>query len=966
MRISYESLVFGFVLLFSECSTLWFMSEINASSSSSSIFCIEHERQALLKFKASFKDPSTSYRLSTWKGRDCCQWQDFEYDMEADEVNPSLLKLKYLSYLDLSGKNFHASPVPMFLGSMKQLTHLFLSRSNFSGSIPHNLGNLTNLVLLDLRGIRHLQIDDGIQWISQLQSLQHLDMSYVNLSKAHTLFQVLNMLPSLLQLHLRDCELDNFLESPFLNAFQNMTSLRVLDLSRNNLNSTPLWLEKCNHLVELHLSGNKLDGSIPNALRNLTSLAQLDLSFNNFISPIPSWFFEIYNCNLRVLDLSGNKFSGHLPSWLGKFDKLRTIDLSSNSFIGPIPSSLGNLSNLVELWLSGNHLNGTIPDSFIQLVNLRSLHLEDNNLDGVFPDFLLRDLLSLNKLSLSNNNFHGVLPANTIGQLVNLTSLNLSFNRFHGNIPKSLEKLVNLEYLDLSYNHFSGVIPQSLGQLVHLDIVFLRRNNLQGNIPESFDHIRYLDLSSNALEGSISKLNFSAQSCFYLDLSDNHITGQLPENISDLMPNLLQLFLGKNLINGSIPKSLCKMENLYNLDLSKNKLSGEIPNCWRKGQSSCVINLSSNKLTGAIPSSIGNLDSLASLHLNDNSLQGELPLSMKNLKNLMVLDLGENQFSGTIPTWMMDSCPLLHILRLRQNNFSGNIPSQLCQLSRLQILDLGSNNLLGPIPDCIGNLNAMAFKNSSDNAIMPLATSYRYFELSLSVEWNREELKQVMKGRELDYTSNLQFLVNLDLSNNNFSGSIPEGITALTGLQGLNLSHNHLFGEIPERIGDMKSLESIDFSQNHLSGTIPNSMSKLTGLGHMNLSYNNLSGKIPRESQLLTLDNPLFYIGNPYLCGEPLQKKCPGEEVDQALAESNGEEDEDGKHDDLEKIWFYFVVAVGYATGFWISIGLLFFKKNWRHAYFRWGEKVADKIYVSIALKAAKVKKMMEGNSVDE
>ncbi|KAF7824719.1 receptor-like protein EIX2 [Senna tora] len=54
------------------------------------------------------------------------------------------------------------------------------------------------------------------------------------------------------------------------------------------------------------------------------------------------------------------------------------------------------------------------------------------------------------------------------------------------------------------------------------------------------------------------------------------------------------------------------------------------------------------------------------------------------------------------------------------------------------------------------------------------------------------------------------------------------------------------------------------------------------------------------------------------------------------------------------------------SAGFWISIGVLWFKKNWRHAYFRWREKVADKIYVSNALKAAKVKKMMVGNMVDQ
>ncbi|MCI26523.1 LRR receptor-like serine/threonine-protein kinase GSO1, partial [Trifolium medium] len=54
--------------------------------------------------------------------------------------------------------------------------------------------------------------------------------------------------------------------------------------------------------------------------------------------------------------------------------------------------------------------------------------------------------------------------------------------------------------------------------------------------------------------------------------------------------------------------------------------------------------------------------------------------------------------------------------------------------------------------------------------------------------------------------------------------------------------------------------------------------------------------------------------------------------------------DEDEKQDKVEKLWFYFVVALGFATGFWAAIGVLFLKKDWRHACFRCVDEVVHKI----------------------
>ncbi|GAU21897.1 hypothetical protein TSUD_33940 [Trifolium subterraneum] len=275
--------------------------------------------------------------------------------------------------------------------------------------------------------------------------------------------------------------------------------------------------------------------------------------------------------------------------------------------------------------------------------------------------------------------------------------------------------------------------------------------------------------------------------------------------------------------------------------------------------------------------------------------------------------------AGTLPSWIGDIFSLMQILRLRKNKFNGNIPSQLCKLSSLQILDFSNNMLRGSIPHCIGNMTAMIQGTKPRVSLVPGEVRYS--------EWFEQDVSQIIKGREDHYTRNLKLVAIVDLSNNNLSGPIPEGIIVLTALQGLNLSHNHLIGKIPTTIEDIKSLESLDLSHNLLSGSIPHTMSSLTFLSHLNLSYNNLSEPIPQENQFSTFNGPSIYFGNKFLCGAPLSDRCD--------ADKNDRDIKGDKHDRVEKLWFYFVVALGFATGLWAVIGSLLLKKCWRYAYFK-------------------------------
>nr|GEZ70138.1 leucine-rich repeat protein [Tanacetum cinerariifolium] len=142
---------------------------------------------------------------------------------------------------------------------------------------------------------------------------------------------------------------------------------------------------------------------------------------------------------------------------------------------------------------------------------------------------------------------------------------------------------------------------------------------------------------------------------------------------------------------------------------------------------------------------------------------------------------------------------------------------------------------------------------------------------------------------------------------------------------------------------------------NQLTGPIPSSIGALNFLSHLNLSHNNLSGQIPTGSQLQTLMDPSIYVGNRDLCGAPLPKNCSNNE-DQTTMHKNSK----AANHKANKIWFYMDIMCGFAAGFWGDIGVLLFKKHWRHKLFMFAEEIVDEIYVALGLRFNKMNRGRE------
>ena len=168
----------------------------------------------------------------------------------------------------------------------------------------------------------------------------------------------------------------------------NLSSLEVLALSANQLNgSIPPELSNLADLQVLALWGNKLRGSIPPGLGHLTNLEELYLAENQLSGAIPP---ELGNLtNLEWLDLSGNRLSGTIPSELGNLTNLTGLHLYDNKLSGTIPPELGKLTNLTELGLWGNRLSGLIPPELGRLTSLEWLHISGNLLSGCAPEIWL-------------------------------------------------------------------------------------------------------------------------------------------------------------------------------------------------------------------------------------------------------------------------------------------------------------------------------------------------------------------------------------------------------------------------------------------------------------------------------------------------------------------------------------------------------------------------------------------------
>ncbi|MGC9398704.1 MAG: hypothetical protein ACP5HM_06170 [Anaerolineae bacterium] len=176
------------------------------------------------------------------------------------------------------------------------VTRLDLSDNRLSGTLPEDLGLLTDLTHLDLSGNR-------------LQGLVPPNLGHPR-------------------------------------------RLRLLDLSRNRLRGPiPPRLQLLVHLRTLDLHANQLSGSIPGALGDLARLEHLDLSDNELTGEVPPELGRLRR--LLTLSLSRNPLQGPLPLELSHLTALESFSFAETQL-------LERSEPTFQAWLRGlPHLEST-------------------------------------------------------------------------------------------------------------------------------------------------------------------------------------------------------------------------------------------------------------------------------------------------------------------------------------------------------------------------------------------------------------------------------------------------------------------------------------------------------------------------------------------------------------------------------------------------------------------------------
>ncbi|VAH83215.1 unnamed protein product [Triticum turgidum subsp. durum] len=450
---------------------------------------------------------------------------------------------------------------------LKKLRMLSLTRNNLTGSIPLEIGNMTELQSMGSEGN---YLDGQLPGtISHLRKLKELFL-FGNLLSGH-------IVPGL----------------------GNSSLLHRVDISDNNFSGLfPASICARGALRTLSARYNGFSGIHHQAFRNCTTLRFIDFTANNIVADLRGCMGEHLG-QLHYMAFSQNQLYGTLLTDRGEvffcnYTNFRIVDLSDNALHGGLSKCFWGMPSLTFIDLSSNSLSGVVPSSGTCGDNLRYLHLANNHFIGTFP-LDLEKCKNLITLDLGGNNFSGTIPSWISSSLPGLKFLRLSSNMFEGVIPLQISHFNNLQILDLSRNKLTGPVPDDFTNytgMTHVrkyveDYINTGYDLYASRIPIVWKNVEHdyslliagmagIDLSGNSLSQEIPNGLTTLVGLRYLNLSGNHLSGCIPEDIGDMV--LLEaLDLSRNQLSGKIPQSLATLKSISVLNFSSNSLSGRIP-----------------------------------------------------------------------------------------------------------------------------------------------------------------------------------------------------------------------------------------------------------------------------------------------------------------------------------------------------------------------------------------------------
>ncbi|KAM3234158.1 hypothetical protein P3L10_019517 [Capsicum annuum] len=599
-----------------------------------------------------------------------------------------------------------------------------------------------------------------------------------------------------------------------------------------------------------------LKGNISPLFFTLDHMQHLDLSYNNFMfSKLPA---EISNLTkLTYLNLSNAMFQDSIAMQFTNLTSLRSLDLSCANLVPDYSSVSVSLTFPLKLDF-GSSLLSFISYGYLSSPNLRWL-------EGLRRlRYLVLTGVDLSKVSES---VHWAKP---ISSLSNLMSLHLSNCSISGRIPTAqFLNLTNIASLDMSSNVLKSSIPDLLSNITTLAVLDFSRNDLNGHIPY-LPQLEELSVASNPAVtiDLVSMFAVPWSKLILLDICFTRVGGTIPPSLSN--STSLTFFRADGCsIQGSIPSSITKLKKLSVLMLNENDITGQLPVSMSSLTTLQYLSLFQNRLEGTSGLSVEIDDpdqpfaqtfQPKILDFTSRNMRGEIPDFFSNFTSLVVLNVANNSLSGAIPQWLFN-LPALSILALPMNNFKGFIPPMIHLKSSLfpTIVNLARNKLQGPIPTQLENVNVIDLSLNNFVGSIPSQVGEAPGIRSISLSGNK------IRGsipESFCHASNI--LQVLDLSNNSLSGTIQRYLGNYKSLIYLNLGQNKLTGSVPEELEHITSLRYLDLNGNQFEGSFPAVIENFQDLEILNLAGNRFEGKIPkfigdlRSLRILVLESNSF------------------------------------------------------------------------------------------------------------
>ncbi|MDY8138495.1 hypothetical protein [Aquimarina sp. 2201CG5-10] len=764
------------------------------------------------------------------------------------------------------GSNQFTGSIPSSLGNLSNLTTLNLFRNQLDGSIPSELGNLSNLTTLNLFSN---QLAGEIP--TSLGSLSNLLILNLYLNQlSGSIPTELGNLSNLTTLGLSSNNLSGTIPS----SLGSLSALSVMNLYSNSLTgSIPAEFSQLTELTILNLYRNQLSGTVPTGIGNLSKLATLGLSTNQLSGEVPSGLANLASSNiLNVLTLDTNNFvfndfeseyanySNELTTFnyllQAKVDQTETLSVLENGSITLSSTALTSPNNSYQWFKDGVAIAGATSKDYV-------ISNAANADAGVYHFTATNSIIA--DLTLVRNPITLTINPDTCGvsesERQALWDLYISSNG-----QNWTNTLANNQPWDLGIPvcDWYGVTVVD-GRVTVLN---LENNNLQGTIPSSISnllHLTSLDLNTNQLIGEIPSSMGALLELTYLSMHHNSLSGVLSPSLGSLS-NLIVMDLSFNMIQGVIPIAFCNLSNLEILNLSANQLSGGIPKELGILVKLKRLDLRNNNFSGNIPSQLVALSNLEYLGLSDNKLSGFIPFTVGQNSKLEEFVFENNKF-------IFSNFENKHLGYTQNLNVAYQYIPQ-AKTDEIETKTVTSNNAI-TLTTILSSENN-SYQWFKDNVVIPGATSREYTIQNATLAdagvYHFTAINNVIEGLTLERNpitlevketctvaiTERQALINLynavgganwtNTLANNQSWLINDANSSICDWYGvivqdnkvveLNLNNNNLTGTLPDVFANLPSLKKINFSNNKLGGAVPLSLTTITTLETLAIEHN--------------------------------------------------------------------------------------------------------------------------------